>query len=120
MMMALPATVTGCGWGWHCADQVKESENMSTTVEEVVNTTTSELTEQAALTREYEKEMIAFRDVIREKQYEIADDSRRRRFRRVVEKLTSLCWDLTSEKKQAEENLLRHLIADPEAVGSGF
>lgn len=92
---------------------------MSTSIENEVDTTLSDLTEHAALTREYEKELLVFRNALREKQYEIVDDNRRRRFRKVVEKLTSLCWDCTTEKKNAEEDLLRHLIADKEAVG-GF
>ena len=29
-MMALPATVTGCGWGWHCADHSEGEDTMQT------------------------------------------------------------------------------------------
>ena len=91
---------------------------MSTAIEEVeTDTTLLNLTEDAAFAREYEKEMLVFRNALREKQYEIVDDKRRRRFRKVVETITGLCWDLTTSKKNAEENLLLHMISDDQAVG---
>ena len=91
---------------------------MITTVEEVVDTTLSDLTENAATAREYEKEFYLFRNALRERQWQLVDANRSKRFKRIVDKVSDLCWGISNIKTDAEESLLRHIMADDQAVGS--